>query len=441
MKKLILGVLLLGAANAYSQPIINSWIMNANGKVASQWGNNGGMPPTYTFVTMTDSADVLNVCYNTDTVWVRGKNLTDNMGKWLNPGSATAQNYVHRFPRTPTLPTTKVISPKVGEIGVLTNGIMIYGLGDAYSWNGTANVQMGGSGIWNREVGLGEGFTLDTAFGAHPQQQGVYHSHTTPYRLYKNVPVTTHSPIVGWAFDGYPVYGPFGYTSAMDATSGISRMKTGYSMRNITTRTTYSAIPGGGGNTTQTGPPVSATYPIGTYCEDYEWLPSNGDLDENNGRTCVTPEFPGGTYAYFITVDAAGKGVFPYYIGVYYHGQPDNKNFPTGGPTGGNGLSIPSYLSSCRVPTGGVSVNTAINKDAHLAVFPNPAQNGQFFIRGNNHRFVRVTVLNMLGQVVYTSAIDGNSNHEIRLKVSGNYLVRCDDARGGTAEVRRVVVE
>lgn len=441
MKKLFLGALLLGSANTWSQPIVNSWIMNVNGKVASQWGNNGGMPPTYTFVTMTDSADVLNVCYNADTVWVRSKNLTDNMGKWLNPGNATAQNYVHRFPRNPSLPATKVVSPKVGEIGVLTNGVMIYGLGDAYSWNGTTNTQMGGAGIWNREVGLGEGVSLDTAFGAHPQQQGIYHSHTTPYRLYKNVATTTHSPIIGWAFDGYPIYGPYGYTSPMDVASGVSRIKSGYSLRNITTRTSYAAIPGGGGNTTQVGPPVSTTYPIGTYCEDYEWLPSNGDLDENNGRTCVTPEFPGGTYAYFVTVDAAGKAVFPYYIGLYYHSQPDTKNFPTGGPMGGgNGLSIPPYLSSCRTP-GSVSVAAIINKNAHLIVHPNPAVQGQFFVSGNNHRFTRVTVLNMLGQVVYTSPINGLENHKIRIAVPGNYLVRCDDQTGGVAEVNRIIVE
>lgn len=441
MKKLLLGATLLCAINTLAQPIVNSWVMNVNGKVASQYGNNGGMPPSWTFVTMTDSADVLSVCYNADTVWVRSNDLTDNMGKWQNPGSAVAQNTTHRFPRTPVVPATPYVSPKVGEIGVLTNGIMIYGLGDAYSWNGTTNTQMGGAGIWNREVGLGEGVSLDTAFGAHPQNQGIYHSHTTPYRLYKNVATSTHSPIIGWAFDGYPIYGPYGYSSANDATSAVARMKSGYSLRNITTRTTYSVIPGGGGPTSQAGPAVSATYPIGTYCEDYEWLASNGgDLDENNGRTCVTPEFPGGTYAYFVTVDAVGKAVFPYYIGLYYHGKPDTKNYPAG-PMAGNGITTPTYLSSCRLPVGTVGIGEVINKNAHLEVFPNPALDGSFAIKGNNHRFVKVTVINMYGQVIYVSPIKGGSDFKIHLNTPGIYFVRCDDATGGTAEVQRIVVD
>src|SRR3954471_19069073 len=136
MKRLLLGAMLLSAATANSQAIVNSWIMNVGGKKASYYANNGGMPPTYTFTNTTDSADALKVCYNADTVWVYSHNMTDNMGKWLNPGSAVAQNFVHRFPRNPTVPTTKTVSPKVGEIGLLTNGIVIYGLGDANSWSG-----------------------------------------------------------------------------------------------------------------------------------------------------------------------------------------------------------------------------------------------------------------------------------------------------------------
>jgi len=441
MKKLLFGILLLSATVAQSQPVIDSWIMNVNGKKASQWVPSGGMNPTYTFTTMTDSADVLKVCYNADTVWIHNLNLTDNMGKWNNPNSASAQNFVHRFPRNPVAATPKIISPKVGEIGMLSNGIMVYGLGDAYSWNGSTNTQMGGTGIWNREVGLGEGVSLDTAFGAHPQNTGVYHTHLTPFRLYRNVATSVHSPIIGWAFDGYPIYGPYGYSSPMNAASGVSRMKTGYSLRNITTRTNYPAIPGGGAVTTQAGPAVSATYPLGTYCEDYEWTAANGgDLDQYNGRTCVTPEFPGGTYAYFVTVDAAGKGAFPYYVGLYYYGQPDTKNFPTGGPTGGNNLSVPNYLTTCRSLTG-VGIAQTISKNAALQIYPNPANNGTFTVSGNGHRFTKVLVVNMSGQTVYSATINGLINHPIHLETAGVYFVRCDDADGGIAQVQRVVVD
>ncbi len=445
MKKLLLLLLMLTPLAGRGQAIVNSWQMNAGGAKATYWANSGGMgAPSYTFTTAPDSANMLKVCYNTDTVWVYSRNMSDSMGKWTNPGNPAGQAFVHRFLRNSTVPATHIISPKVGEIGVLVNGIVIYGLGDANSWTGTTNApaQQGGLGIWTKEVGKGEGVSLDNTLGAHPQQQGVYHTHVAPYKLWNRLPTTQHSPIVGWAFDGYPIYGPYGYSSAMNAGSGVVRMKSGYSLRNITTRTNYPAIPGGGVATSQTGPPVNSTYPIGTYCEDWEWLSSNGgDLDEYNGRTCVTPEFPGGTYAYFVTIDAGGVPVFPYYIGIYYRGQPDTKNFPAG--PNGNGLSMPSYLSSCRYASSnaGVGVNGVSAGNPLLRIYPNPAVGGNFTIAGNGHSYNHVTVMDMQGRRVFYAPLDGNKDCLIQLSTPGIYLVRCDDAAGGLAKVERVVVE
>ncbi len=434
MKKLLLSVLFLAPVAAIAQPIVNSWILNTTGKKASQYFNNGGMPVTWTFTNMTDSADALRVCYNSDTVWVRSQGLTDNMGKWLNPGGAIAQNYTHRFPRKPVIAATKIISPKTGAIGLLLNGVPIYGLSNAYSWNGTANVAgPQGSGIWNVEVGKSEGFVLDTALGAHPQQQGAYHSHTTPYRLYKNTPATQHSPLIGYAFDGYPVYGPYGYSSPMNASSAVSRIKTGYSLRNITTRT---SLPYGIA-ASQTGPAVNGTYPLGTYCEDYEWLASNGgDLDKYNGRTCVTPEYPAGTYAYFVTVDAAGVAAFPYYIGIEYYGQPDTKNFPAN-PMAGNGITVPTGGVTC-LSAGSTDIESFGADNKALQLYPNPA-NGQVTILSNGHPYRKVFVYNSTGQAIYTASISGAENHTINLLVAGLYFVRCEDPATGAMATGRIV--
>jgi hypothetical protein len=46
------------------------------------------------------------------------------------------------------------------------------------------------------------------------------------------------------------------------------------------------------------------------------------DLDEYNGRFCVTPDFPGGTYAYFVAIDAGGVPAYPYNIGRTFYGTP-----------------------------------------------------------------------------------------------------------------------
>jgi hypothetical protein len=136
---------------------------------------------------------------------------------------------------------------------------------------------------------------------------------------YSHSDSSSHSPLLGFMFDGYPIYGPFGYSSANISTSSIKRMKSGFSLRSITTRTSFS----NGITFTSSdsyGPAVSSDFPLGSFLEDYEWKSTNGDLDQYNGRWCVTPEYPSGTYAYFVTTTDSGAPAYPFTIGPYYYG-------------------------------------------------------------------------------------------------------------------------
>lgn len=405
MKKLQFIPLLLLPLFSEAQAEITSWILNENGKTSSYWENTAmGGPPNFVYTATTDSADVLQICYTTDSVWIRSEGMTNDMGQYLNPGTCEPQGYVYRIPRNPTVPTSKTISPKVGAIGVLTNGIPVYGLSNSYSWNGSTNTNMGGAGIWNVEVYLSEGFVLDTAFAAHPQQQGAYHTHATPWRLFKSTPSTQHSPIVGYAFDGYPIYGPYGYSDPNNSSSTITRMKTGYALRNITTRTTLPY----GVTASQAGPAVSTTYPLGTYCEDYEWDAANGgDLDKYNGRFCVTPEYPSGTYAYFVTMDASETPEFPYFIGIEYYGDPDDKNLVAMGGTT-TGLTMPTSGSSCQA--GGINEN-----EMAFEIYPNPAGEELTVVYTGAANNIQVAVINALGQQVYEQQM-GQNVSQIQLK-------------------------
>jgi hypothetical protein len=211
----------------------------------------------------------------------------------------------------------------------------------ASGWTG------GGDGIWRRNAVYAETVTFDPC-NAHQPQSGEYHYHDNPvclrYQLGDNIAGTnvgtasatfaettgthTHSPILGWSYDGYPVYGPYGYATAMSATSGVRRMVSSYALRtdNTSTRTSLPAwAQAYQGITTLTsseyGPAVSATYPLGRYVEDYDYTAGSGDLDQYNGRFCVTPDFPNGTYAYFVTIDASGNPAFPYYLGPQFYGN------------------------------------------------------------------------------------------------------------------------
>lgn len=117
---------------------------------------------------------------------------------------------------------------------------------------------------------------------------------------------TRHSPIIGWAYDGYPIYGPYGYSDAENVNSEIKKLESGYfsSFSNVENR--------------------PSEFDLEFFIDDFTFN-NSGDLDEYNGRFCKTPEFPKGTYAYFTTIkndpySGTFIGDFPYFIGKNYRG-------------------------------------------------------------------------------------------------------------------------
>ena len=129
-----------------------------------------------------------------------------------------------------------------------------------------------------------------------------------------------HSPILGFAYDGNPIYGPYGYSRKNGGV--VTQMKSGYSLD------------------LKPGRPSTSIFPEGFFVEDYTHKQTTDEsvLDENNGRFCITPDYPQGTYAYFMTVnnqfaDSSGvfqkyrRPVFPYIIGQNYHAIPNEFNF------------------------------------------------------------------------------------------------------------------
>ena len=136
-------------------------------------------------------------------------------------------------------------------------------------------------------------------------------------------PSSKHSPILGFAYDGNPIYGPYAYQTPTGGV--ISQMKSGYELDIKPER------------------PPTSIFPEGYFVEDYTHYKVLDEtvLDENNGRFCVTPDYPNGTYAYFLTVNdkfTATSGVFekykepvfPYAIGENYHSIPNEFNFQLG---------------------------------------------------------------------------------------------------------------
>ena len=125
---------------------------------------------------------------------------------------------------------------------------------------------------------------------------------------------TNHSKIIGWAFDGNPIYGPYGYTDADNIQSGVSLITPGYSAdaSSVFDR------------------PSTSTFGEGYFIEDYKFG-NHGDLDVHNGRFCKTPEFPNGTYAYFAGVTTSNVvnklvPLYPYFVGNTFKSKLDESN-------------------------------------------------------------------------------------------------------------------
>jgi hypothetical protein len=176
----------------------------------------------------------------------------------------------------------------------------------------------------------------------------------------------THGPLIGFAADGFPIYGAYGYTDPLDTTSPIKRITPSYQLRNITARTT---LPDG---TSAVGPTLTQMVQImgpgapqiqavlGAYLEDYEYVAGLGDLDESNGRFCKTPEYPNGIYCYFATIDANNKPVYPYLLGKYYHGVVQATTHAT----------ISEPVTTYAAP---LSVANNNLEQIGLSLFPNPS--------------------------------------------------------------------
>ena len=107
------------------------------------------------------------------------------------------------------------------------------------------------------------------------------------------------SKIIGWAYDGNPIYGPYGYSDPEDTNSSATRIKTGYELNSSNVFDRPSA------------------FSDGFFAEDYEYT-NNGDLDEYNGRFAKTVEFPNGVYAYYSTINSSNNPEFPFFIGNKY---------------------------------------------------------------------------------------------------------------------------
>ena len=362
-----------------------------------------------------------------------------------NPAPITASLAEFQYPYRgglSTVPAVLEATPTLGPIAFSAVGLPFYGPS-----NGTQVVGAQTS-VWTVnavEVNLPE---LDQ-FGGTTSSTGQYHYRDSRFlntEAWSRIPQwqsgathpNGHSRIVGWAADGYPIYGPYGYDSPL-LVSAVVRMQSGYTAsikanrpRPINVR----IIPGvytspivNVEDTTglyagqilrgpwpegtvqimqlQTGRvvlntvlPVEVTtstrtqaiWPLGSFNEDFDYtFPAGTTLDARNGRYCVTPDFPAGTYAYFLTEDLNGKPTYPYVIGPTYYGSrtPDNTS-------GIANIEPDPVTSTFKILSGALPKGLQLQPNGIIYGFPQVIETGDNIAR--SYRFT-VRASNRKGQV------------------------------------------
>ena len=229
-----------------------------------------------------------------------------------------AQNYEWTIPRSPSNETSGghdatncpeangdyECAPALGDVAIAINGVPFYGPEDGPGGDAVASQHdIYEEDRQNIELGVCHG---------HSGREGTFHYHadanclhwhpedgetildydiSTPAAVAQNTANGSHSPVIGVAMDGYPIYGLWGYDDQMN----VVEMKSSYKLKEG--ETGYNGI------------------------DDYVYDQGLGHLDVCNGHFGPTPDFPDGIYHYHSTMmNGVGEMGFPYFL-LCYHGE------------------------------------------------------------------------------------------------------------------------
>lgn len=199
-----------------------------------------------------------------------------------NPNSLVEATEVFRIPLNPVYNEVP-IDTELGSVGVCINGIPIY------------------NPFEDRFETSAYGRIFSSCCG-HPQRNGKYHYHKYPTclkflqgsswtsekdkcdALDALLESNLHSPLIGFALDGWPIYGPVGWLDD--------------NRNSILLKTSYTGSDDAAGNPT--------------------YVDGSGDLDICNGIISPTPEFPEGIYHYVMSIKADNDGTVFRYINPYF---------------------------------------------------------------------------------------------------------------------------
>lgn len=269
----------------------------------------------------------LSASCGASTVTVLSNGIPTYQYEALTPNGLQAKSYTFTFPRYASVAGSPVNIPLLGNIGVAVNGIPIYGVNegaqpasDAYGDPIAASI-------------------LDEC-GGHSAQQGTFHNHKLIAKCLVQSAVSESqpwndpdpspnvpSPILGYAFDGFPIYGP--YECVDVGCSAVQKMlsswdNTGYQAGTAGCSSSASCSSGYCTEVMINGAETTACVPKTCVWSnnDYSLKIGSQYLDQCNGHVG-----PNGDYHYHVT------STFPYTLGCYAGSATNNGG--NGTPPGG----------------------------------------------------------------------------------------------------------
>jgi hypothetical protein len=306
---------------------------NANTRGDGQEGGGGGSGPWFQCaVSVSVSSSTMNVNSNgiPNHDWMStfgpGDEQSHTWSITLNPTNDT--NGGHNSANCPASNGRWECAPDRGSVAIAANGVPIFGPeegpgGDAvaldffYFDEDRQPIELGYCGAHSGPTGVH--YHWDAMCQYWEPESG----QTMKDYDWSLIDSTQHSPVIGWSFDGYPIYGMYTW----DDNGVVKGMKSSYQVE----RTNEGGDQGYNG------------------IDDWNYVEGLGDLDECNGRFGPTPEYPQGTYYYVSTplsgstttvTDTNGDTVpmigFPYFQ-LCYHGIADTDSNAGGGQGGGGG--------------------------------------------------------------------------------------------------------
>jgi len=272
---------------------------------------------------------------------------TGGDGYWP-PGPVCPENLSRTgyFPNTPE-PATEVEASGLGAMGYWVNGTSVYQWGDGQSYNN--------QGVWQTLAAVAEVYDVDVC-GGHAAN-GDYHHHfnSTCLGQLVNDEGDQHSPVYGYAADGYAIHGPWYGNGVLAKSSWAVRdyddasSSTGCGSAGVRDCVLVDEYDVAAGTVSATaGPSTSGEYTslsgnsfstsAGFFYEDYYWdatltALAGEYLDQYNGHD---HDDLGYHYHVTITMDNANKQVpaFPYTIGPRFYGKLQDNSIASsaGGP-------------------------------------------------------------------------------------------------------------